>query len=82
MTHLALGAAGALGLGLLGPWASAILFSDANKADTATSVFYGISFFFLSASTPSSGTSSFPPGARVLSFCGPGCRQLRESRSW
>ncbi|GAA3311923.1 polysaccharide biosynthesis protein [Arthrobacter ramosus] len=52
MTHLALGAAGALGLGLLGPWASAILFSEANKADTATSVFYGISFFFLSASTP------------------------------
>lgn len=52
LTHLALGAVGALGLGFLGPWASAILFSDANKADTVTSVFYGISFLFLSASTP------------------------------
>ncbi|MFH5878072.1 polysaccharide biosynthesis protein [Arthrobacter sp. NA-172] len=52
LTNLALGAVGALGLGFLGPWASAILFSDVNKADTVTSVFYGLSFFFLSASTP------------------------------
>ncbi|GAA4029871.1 hypothetical protein GCM10023063_09900 [Arthrobacter methylotrophus] len=52
VTHLVLGAAGALGLGFLGPWASGILFGDPVKADSLTSAFYGLSFFFLSASTP------------------------------
>ncbi|TPV52179.1 polysaccharide biosynthesis protein [Pseudarthrobacter phenanthrenivorans] len=52
MSHAALGAAGGLGLALLGPWASELLFGDSVKADSLTSIFYGLSFFFLSVSTP------------------------------
>ncbi|HKU31738.1 polysaccharide biosynthesis protein [Arthrobacter sp. NyZ413] len=72
LTHLALGAAGALGLGFLGPWASTILFSEVNKADTITSVFYGLSFFFLSASTPLIRNLLIPAGHQktVLTWTG------------
>jgi O-antigen/teichoic acid export membrane protein len=50
--HLLLGALGAAFLTVLGPWVSGLIFGDALKADTLTSFFYGVSFFFLSASTP------------------------------
>lgn len=52
VSHAALGALGGLGLALLGPWASSLMFGDAVKADFLTSTYYGLSFFFLSASTP------------------------------
>ncbi|MGK3957254.1 polysaccharide biosynthesis protein [Arthrobacter sp. R4] len=50
--HVLLGALGAAFLTALGPWASGLIFGEALKADTLTSLFYGLSFFFLSASTP------------------------------
>ncbi|WP_427130219.1 polysaccharide biosynthesis protein [Pseudarthrobacter sp. S9] len=50
--HAILGVAGGAFLGLFGPWVSGVMFGEAVRADTLTSVYYGVSFFFLSASTP------------------------------
>lgn len=50
--HAMLGVAGGAFLGLFGPWVSGVMFGEAVRADTLTCVYYGISFFFLSASTP------------------------------
>ncbi|HEX9087948.1 MAG TPA: polysaccharide biosynthesis protein [Arthrobacter sp.] len=50
--HAILGVAGGAFLGLFGPWVSAVMFGEAVRADTLTCVYYGVSFFFLSASTP------------------------------
>lgn len=50
--HLLLGALGAGFLTALGPWVSGLIFGDALRADTLTSFYYGLSFFFLSSSTP------------------------------
>lgn len=50
--HAVLGLAGALFLGFFGPWVSGVMFGEAVRADTLTCAFYGLSFFFLSASTP------------------------------
>ena len=50
--HAILGVAGGAFLGLFGPWVSGIMFGEPVRADTLTCVFYGVSFFFLSASTP------------------------------
>lgn len=50
--HLFLGALGAGFLTVLGPWVSGLIFGDALRADTLTSFYYGLSFFFLSSSTP------------------------------
>jgi O-antigen/teichoic acid export membrane protein len=47
-----LGACGGLILALLCPWISSVMFGEDVKADYLTSLFYGVSFFFLSASTP------------------------------
>lgn len=52
VAHLALGLAGGLGMALLGPWVSGLMFGEAVKADALTSFYYGLSFLFLSASTP------------------------------
>ncbi len=50
--HAVLGVAGGAFLGLFGPWVSGVMFGEPVRADTLTCVYYGISFFFLSASTP------------------------------
>lgn len=50
--HLLLGVLGGAFLTILGPWVSGLIFGEALRADTLTSFFYGLSFFFLSASTP------------------------------
>jgi O-antigen/teichoic acid export membrane protein len=50
--HALLGVAGGLFLALFGPWVSGVMFGEAVRADTLTCSFYGLSFFFLSASTP------------------------------
>ncbi|QCB96955.1 polysaccharide biosynthesis protein [Arthrobacter sp. PAMC25564] len=50
--HALLGVAGGLFLALFGPWVSGVMFGEAVRADTLTCVYYGLSFFFLSASTP------------------------------
>jgi O-antigen/teichoic acid export membrane protein len=52
LAHAALGLAGGLFLALLGPWVSALIFSEAVKADALTSTYFGLSFLFLSSSTP------------------------------
>ncbi len=50
--HLGLGAVGGLGLAALGPWATALLFGDAVAATREVCALYGLSFFFISASSP------------------------------
>ncbi|MGY2745743.1 polysaccharide biosynthesis protein [Arthrobacter sp. UYCu723] len=51
-THAGLGIAGGLFLAFFGPWVSGLMFGDDKRADTLTCIYYGLSFFFLSASTP------------------------------
>lgn len=50
--HAALGLAGGIFLTLFGPWVSGVMFGEAVRADTLTCLFYGVSFFFISSSTP------------------------------
>lgn len=50
--HAGLGLAGGLFLAFFGPWVSGLMFGDDKRADTLTCAYYGVSFFFLSASTP------------------------------
>ena len=50
--HAALGLAGGIFLTLFGPWVSGVMFGDAVRADTLTCLYYGVSFFFISSSTP------------------------------
>jgi O-antigen/teichoic acid export membrane protein len=50
--HAGLGIAGGLFLLFFGPWVSEVMFGTAVRADTLTCAYYGLSFFFLSASTP------------------------------
>ncbi|QEW00635.1 polysaccharide biosynthesis protein [Microbacterium caowuchunii] len=47
-----LGAVGGLGIALLGPWATGLLFGDAVSAEPLPSVLFGVAFFFLSTATP------------------------------
>jgi PST family polysaccharide transporter len=49
--HTALGAAGFLGLALLGPWASALLFGERLAAGAATCAAFGAYFFLVSLQT-------------------------------
>lgn len=50
--HVVLGVAGATVLTLVGPWASSIIFAGQVEATTLICFYYGLAFFFLSASTP------------------------------
>ncbi|MET1154739.1 polysaccharide biosynthesis protein [Arthrobacter sp.] len=50
--HSILGLAGGAFLSLFGPWVSGVMFGEAVRADRLTCIYYGVSFFFLSASTP------------------------------
>ena len=50
--HAVLGVAGGTFLALFAPWVSSVMFVEAVRADTLTCVYFGVSFFFLSASTP------------------------------
>jgi O-antigen/teichoic acid export membrane protein len=50
--HAALGLAGGIFLTLFGPWVSGVMFGEAVRADTLTCLYYGVSFFFISSSTP------------------------------
>ena len=51
-SHLVLGAVGAVAFALLGPWATGVLFGDAVAATREICVAYGVSFLFISASSP------------------------------
>ncbi|MEO5316149.1 polysaccharide biosynthesis protein [Pseudarthrobacter sp. CC12] len=64
--HTALGLTGAAFLTALGPLASEILFGSVNKAAQATCVFYGTSFFFISASSPFIRNLLLPRGRQRL----------------
>lgn len=50
--HVSLGAAGAVGFAALGPWATAVLFGESVAAPREVCVYYGLSFLFISASSP------------------------------
>lgn len=52
LAHALLGLAGGVFLTVLGPWVSGVMFGEAVRADTLTCAYYGLSFFFISASTP------------------------------
>lgn len=47
-----LGLAGGVTIWLAGPWASTVLFGKSVAAEPTTMVWYGIAFFFISATTP------------------------------
>ncbi|WFF32827.1 polysaccharide biosynthesis protein [Propionibacterium freudenreichii] len=50
--HLLLGLLGAVGIALLGPWATQVLFGPQVAADFALTSWYALAFLFISASTP------------------------------
>lgn len=52
ISHVLLGLAGGLFLTFFTPWVSAVMFGESVRADRLTSFYYGLSFLFLSASTP------------------------------
>lgn len=64
--HMALGALGFALFAALGPWASAIAFKEELRADFWTCVFYGLSFFFISASTPFIRNMLIPFGGQTI----------------
>jgi hypothetical protein len=66
--HVVLGAAGAAILTILGPWVSTILFAGEARATTAMCFWYGVAFFFLSASTPFIRNLLIPAGRQSLVF--------------
>lgn len=52
VSHVVLGIVGGLGIALLGPLLTGVLFGSAVAAQPIPSLFYGIAFFFLSSTTP------------------------------
>ncbi|SMQ60628.1 polysaccharide biosynthesis protein [Agreia sp. VKM Ac-1783] len=66
--HIVLGVAGAAILTIWGPWVSTILFAGEARATTAMCFWYGVAFFFLSASTPFIRNLLIPAGRQSLVF--------------
>ena len=64
--HAGLGAAGAVVLTVLGPFASNVLSAGQIRATTQLCLFYGIAFLFLSASTPFIRNLLIPAGKQAL----------------
>jgi PST family polysaccharide transporter len=52
ISHVGLGAVGGLGIALLGPLLTGIVFGTAVAAAPIPSLLYGVAFFFLSSTTP------------------------------
>jgi O-antigen/teichoic acid export membrane protein len=52
LAHIALGAVGGLGLALLGRLLSGLLFGASMRASWTSCAFFGLTFFFISCSTP------------------------------
>ncbi|GAA1840687.1 hypothetical protein GCM10009750_28450 [Agromyces salentinus] len=52
IAHVGLGVFGAVGLALLGPWASGFIFGAAVAADPLTCTLFGAAFFCISSATP------------------------------
>jgi PST family polysaccharide transporter len=66
VSHLALGLAGAAFLAILGPLATEIIMGSVNKAGQLTCALYGLSFLFISASTPFIRNLLLPQGRQRL----------------
>lgn len=64
--HVALGVSGAAFLALLGPLATEILYGAPVRASTGTCLFFGISFLFISASSPFMRNLLIPFGGQRL----------------
>ena len=62
LSHAALGLVGAAVLTILGPLASAVLFSDEVAARRATCALYGAAFFFINIATPLTRNLLIPAG--------------------
>lgn len=65
-SHAGLGVAGAIILTLLGPYVSNLLFAGKVQATTELCAYYGLSFIFLSASTPFIRNLLIPAGQQHL----------------
>ncbi|ACL40384.1 polysaccharide biosynthesis protein [Pseudarthrobacter chlorophenolicus A6] len=66
VSHFVLGLAGAAFLTLLGPLATTLIFGADKSASMATCAFYGLSFLFISASTPFIRNLLLPQGRQRL----------------
>lgn len=70
ITHAAMGTAGALIFGFLGPFISRLLFGESHPADTNLCWFFGISLFFLSLNTPLTRNLLMPAGSQTIFLLG------------
>lgn len=64
LSHILLGLCGLLGLSLVGPLATRLLFGDVLAADSATCAWLGLAFFFVSLNT-STGSHWLVPMGRI-----------------
>lgn len=64
--HMMLGVGGGVFLSLFGRWLSGVFFGEAVASDITTSVWYGLSFFCISASTPFLRNVLIPSGRAKL----------------
>jgi O-antigen/teichoic acid export membrane protein len=69
-SHVVLGLAGAIGIGLLGPTISRVLFGSAVQASYVTTIGFGVAFFFVSAATPFGRNLLIPAGRRARLLVG------------
>jgi O-antigen/teichoic acid export membrane protein len=69
-SHVVLGLAGAIGIGLLGPTISRVLFGSAVQASYVTTIGFGVAFFFVSAATPFGRNLLIPAGRRTRLLVG------------
>ncbi|MET0932686.1 MAG: polysaccharide biosynthesis protein [Mycetocola sp.] len=60
--HLALGIVGGLGIAILGPWATALVFGPDVAAGSAPSALFGVAFFCISTTTPFIRNALVPAG--------------------
>jgi O-antigen/teichoic acid export membrane protein len=60
--HVILGLVGGLGIAILGPWATALVFGPEVAIGTAPSVLFGIAFFCISTTTPFIRNALVPAG--------------------
>lgn len=70
--HVALGVAGAAGIGALGPAISRVLFGSKVQASYATTIGFGVAFFFVCVATPFGRNLLIPAGRRARLLLGTG----------
>jgi O-antigen/teichoic acid export membrane protein len=69
-SHVVLGLAGGIGIGLLGPTISRVMFGPAVQASYVTTIGFGVAFFFVSAATPFGRNLLIPAGRRARLLVG------------